>query len=109
MFWQHVRLAGFGPGSTDPSVPADYLPKNAVGGYIGVTNALGNIPITNMKGTYIVCSDSIAGKFAKQLDLTLDDGIPNTGSVMVTTAATAPVASTAPLNDDTPYLVCMGF
>jgi prepilin-type N-terminal cleavage/methylation domain-containing protein len=109
MFWQHVRLAGFGPGSTDPAA-ADYLPKNAVGGAIGVTNALGNIPILGMKGTYIVCSDSIAGKFAKQLDITLDDGNPATGSLMVGTAGTTGGAAIpGPLTDDTPYLVCMGF
>jgi prepilin-type N-terminal cleavage/methylation domain-containing protein len=107
-FWQQVRLAGFGPGAIDTAA-LDYLPKNAVGGNIGVTNSVVNTPITGMKGTYIVCSDSIAGKFAKQLDITLDDGNPATGSLLVTTTATAPVAATAPLADDTPYLVCMGF
>jgi prepilin-type N-terminal cleavage/methylation domain-containing protein len=110
LFWQHIRLAGFGPGSTNPAA-ADYLPRNAVGGLIGITNA-GQTPITNLKGTYIVCSDAIAGKFAKQLDTTLDNGDAQTGSVMITTAgvtaATAAVATTA-IVDDTTYLVCMGY
>ncbi len=110
LFWQHVRLAGFAAGSTDITPPAaDYIPKNAVGGSIGITNSLTNIPITNIKGTYVVCSDGIAGKFAKQLDITLDDGNPATGSLMVTTTATAPAAAAAPLVDDATYLVCMGF
>ena len=88
LFWQHVRLAGFAPGSTVLGA-ADYIPKNAVGGSIGITNSLAaNTPITGIKGTYIVCSDNIPGKFAKQLDTTLDDGNTATGSVMVTTVGT---------------------
>ena len=85
---------------------------NAVGGNIGVNNAA-QAPITNMKGTYIVCSDAIPGKFAKQLDTTLDDGNTDTGSVQVVAAGTA-VTPTAPIPtstivDDTTYLVCMGY
>src|SRR5450759_3345692 len=112
LFWQHVRLAGFAAGSTTTGV-GDYIPKNAVGGTIGVTNSLAaNSPITGIKGTYVVCSDSIAGKFAKQLDLTLDDGNPATGSLMIGAAglATGPaILTTALVLDDVPYLVCMGF
>lgn len=111
VFWQHVRLAGFGPGSTTPG-GADYLPKNAVGGNIGITNAVGNTPIVGLRGTYIVCSNSIPGKFARQIDLTLDDGLPNSGSVfigVVGTSGGAPIATTALVLDDTTYLVCMGY
>jgi len=113
MFWQHVRLAGLAPGSTDTSVPATYRPTNAVGGYIGVTNVTQS-PISNMKGSYIVCSDSIAGKFARQLDITLDDGDSSKGSMQAIKDSSyvqgTPVASVAitAADDDTPYLVCMG-
>ena len=116
VFWQHVRLAGFGPGATSTAA-ADYRPKNAVNGFIGVTNSA-QAPITSggapMKGTYIVCSDAIPGKFAKQLDTTLDNGDTATGSVMVVAAGTpttAPVAAlaTSAIVDDTTYLVCMGY
>jgi len=110
LFWQHIRLAGFGPGSTDQN-STDYLPINAVGGNIGITNAAQS-PITGLRGTYIVCSNGIPGKFAKQLDTTLDNGDTTNGSVMVTTAgvtaSTAAVATTA-IVDDTTYLVCMGY
>ena len=109
VFWQHVRLAGFAPGPTDTTA-ANYLPKNAVGGTIGITNAA-NTAIAGLTGSYIICSDAIAGKFAKQLDTLLDDGNTATGSLMVTTVGTATAgAAIATVNivDDTPYLVCMG-
>ena len=108
VFWQHIRLAGLAPGPTDTTT-ADYIPKNAVGGAIGVTNAASS-PIIGLKGSYIVCSNGIAGKFAKQLDTTLDDGNTITGSMMVADLATSanPIA-TGTLVDDTPYTVCMGF
>ena len=109
-FWQQVRLAGFGPGATDTTA-GDYIPRNTVGGRLGVTNAA-QAPISGMKGTYVICSDAIAGKFAKQLDTSLDDSNTATGSVMVAVAASgtaaAPTATTA-IVDDTPYLVCMGY
>ena len=118
LFWQHIRLAGFGPGAIVPAA-SGYLPTNAVGGGIGVTNSLAaDNPITGMVGTYIVCSDAIPFKFAKQLDLSLDDGNTQTGSVQVTTQGTASGgttiktdgSNTTPVTtDDTPVLVCMGY
>ena len=116
VFWQHVRLAGLVAGPTSITA-TDYLPHNAVNGRIGVTNAslVANLPITGLKGSYIICSDGIAGKFAKQLDSTLDDGDTTTGSVMVTVAGTASAGDAIPTTgagtiivDDTTYLVCMG-
>ncbi|MDH4215947.1 MAG: prepilin-type N-terminal cleavage/methylation domain-containing protein [Gallionella sp.] len=113
IFWQHVRLAGLAPGETTVSIAAGntYIPKNAVGGDIGITSAA-NSPITGLKGTYIVCSNAIAGKFAKQLDTTLDDGVTTTGSLQVvavnTTVAVAAHTVTS-AEDDTTFLVCMGF
>lgn len=116
LFWQHVRLAGFAAGSTTTTA-ADYIPKNAVGGSIGVTNSLAaNTPILTgpnggIKGTYIICSDNIPGKFALQLDSMLDDGNTATGSVMVTivgTPAGGAAVLTAAIVPDQTYLVCMG-
>jgi len=121
VFWQHVRMAGFAAGATTTPTGAitndqdPYLPQNAVGGRIGVESSSANPPIVNLKGAYIVCSKHILGKFAKQLDTTMDDGVGNTGSVMVTadkasgSARTAggEAAVAAPV-DDTLYTVCMG-
>ena len=113
VFWQHVRLANLAAGSTTVSIAAGntYMPTNAVGGAIGITSAAAG-PITGMRGSYIVCSDAIAGKFARQLDTTLDDGVTNSGSIQVIAAGTTTPGASLPLttaNDDTPYLVCMGF
>ena len=110
LFWQHIRLAGLAPGSTDTTKP-EYIPRNAVGGQIGVTNAAATPPITGLKGSYIICSDGISGKFAKQLDTTMDDGNTATGSMMVTAAGTTTGGTpipTAGIVDDNTYLVCMG-
>jgi prepilin-type N-terminal cleavage/methylation domain-containing protein len=119
VFWQHIRMAGFGPGSTDTSTTnTSYLPINAVGGKIGVTNSLADNPIVGMSGTYIVCSNNIPFKFAKQLDVSLDDGNTQTGSVQSTTAGTSTGgtaiktdgSNTSPVTtDDTPVLVCMSY
>ncbi len=121
-FWQHVRLAGLAPGSTDTATAASYLPTNAVGGAVGIqsgTNDVTKTPIKDLsatpvaiRGSYIICSPGILGKFVKQLDTTLDDSNTATGSMMagVATAAGTPmtaVATTA-IDDATAYTVCMG-
>ena len=89
LFWQHVRLAGLSPGSTTVSCAAnaDYWPKNANGGQIGIQGIPGFVTITaggpggSMQGSYIICSKNILGQFVLQLDATLDDGNPQTGSM----------------------------
>ncbi len=119
LFWQHVRLAGLAAGPT--TAPAsggvlDFLPKNADGGFIGITSGSStNSPITGLTGTYVVCSTSILGKYAKQLDTTMDDGNTSTGSLRAmanvtalaaTTTAASAVASSA-IDDATSYTMCM--
>ena len=115
-FWEHVRLAGLATGPTT----GDMLPTNAVNGVIGITNSgIDNpdptVPVTaKIQGTYIICSASILGKYAKQLDIQMDDGAPTTGSMRAYTAAStargaqlsAPTAG--PLGDASTYTVCMG-
>ncbi len=110
-FWQHVRLAGLAAGSTDfSSVASAGLPANADGGRVGIQMTT---PITNMTGSYFVCSEGVQGKFAKQLDISLDDGNTATGSVQVmdqgySGTAAAPKA-TASVVDGTTYTVCISF
>jgi len=113
LFWQHVRLAGLAPGLTTGT---DYLPTNSAGGIIGITSG-SNTPISGLNGSYVVCSQGILGKFVKQLDIQMDDGATDTGSLRAmsiptsrggTTAASAVNVATATNGDSTTYVVCMG-
>ena len=126
LFWQHVRLAGLTSGPTViPAAPAlgdGYKPVNAVGGEIGIqsgTSLAASSPMTDInvvaiRGTYIICSPNILGKFAKQLDIQLDDGNTQTGSMMVYDVSGGAYAigkqstATAAINDADITVVCMG-
>ncbi|HUQ27494.1 MAG TPA: prepilin-type N-terminal cleavage/methylation domain-containing protein [Usitatibacter sp.] len=111
VFWQHVRLANLAAGPT--ALAAGYAPTNAVGGRLGVNSAIAaQLQINGMTGTYQVCSAGILGKFAKQLDIQMDDGQTNTGSMRA-----VPDGSAIPFNatltnvidEAAPYTVCMTF
>lgn len=117
LFWQHVRLAGIAPGATNTADAAAHPPRNSLGGLIGITNsravAGGGLPIAGLTGTHIICSANIPGKFIRQLDRMLDDGVTNSGSLMAAitdTASTgnAAVAPVADPDDSTLYTVCLG-
>ena len=93
--------------------PANLHPKNAVAGIIGVSSVSpAQVQITGMTGTYQICSKGILGKFAKQLDIQMDDGNTQTGS-MRTVVDTAAIGTAAPamttIDDSTTYTVCMTF
>ena len=110
MFWLHVRLGGFAQGSTNLTA-ADYYPKNADGGDIGFeAGRTTNPAIAGLKGTYVICSKGILGKYVKQLDLTMDNGDTATGSMMATPVTgyaldATPTATTA-IDDGAAYVVC---
>jgi prepilin-type N-terminal cleavage/methylation domain-containing protein len=114
-FWQHIRLAGLATGST-VITDTTYSPTNAEGGPVGVQSA-STPSISGLKGSYVVCSGGILGKFAKELDTAMDDGNTATGIMMTassvdgTTASTAVtnVATTPTLLDSSKYIVCMAF
>ncbi len=122
-FWEHIRRANLAAGPTAIATNAD-LPKNSDGGWLGIeagSTIAANQYITGLSGTYIVCSKGILGKFAKQLDTTMDDGNPFTGSVRAAPAlaveargntahcvvAGTPAACTTAVDDAAPYTVCM--
>jgi prepilin-type N-terminal cleavage/methylation domain-containing protein len=105
LFWQHIRLAGLAPGSTNTAA-SDYEPLNAVGGRVGIQSTK---PFTSMNiGTWFICSGAITGKFAKQLDSQLDDGDTDAGSMQAGATANGSGAADGALNDATTYSVCMG-
>jgi hypothetical protein len=59
----------------------------------------------------VICSNGILGKFAKQLDITMDDGNTATGTMRVAAngaTTKAPALTNGEVQDDTPYLVCQG-
>ena len=112
LFWQHVRLAGLATGTTN-TVAADYIPRNAEGGVIGVTSdpVLSN-PATPYPASFYVCSQGIQGRFARQIDTTLDDGNTQTGTIRVITDNAANMAdaiNVTAANDAVLYTVCMSF
>ena len=124
LFWDHVRRSNLAAGPVPIATDAD-LPKNAEGGAIGIesgTTVAANQFISGLSGSYIVCSRGILGKFAKQLDVTMDDGNPFTGSVRavpgspITRANPAscnvvgtPATCATAVDDAAPYTVCMAF
>jgi len=121
-FWIHTRLAGLAPGPTTGQ--SDYRPTNSAGGMIGIQSniASGNGAFTTitknaaggaslMTGSYIICSTGILGKFAAQLDTTMDDGNPDTGSMRVADPAgngQSVTTATLTANPGQAYTVCMG-
>ena len=112
-FWEHVRLAGLATGSTTiatATATSGFFPTNADGGRIGVS---GELPIASLPGAYFMCSAGVLGKYAKQLDLTIDDGTPNGGSLRATTGATfavtTPETAATEWKDSDSYTLCMGF
>jgi prepilin-type N-terminal cleavage/methylation domain-containing protein len=121
-FWEHVRRANLATGPLPIASDAD-LPNNADGGRIGIESGSStNAYITGMSGSFVICSANILGKFAKQLDVTMDDGNPYTGSMratagfpqsrpnMASCAVTGtPTGCTSIVDDGQPYTVCMAF
>lgn len=109
-FWQHLRAAGFIVGNpADAGINA--LPRNSLGGLIGITNAL-VMPaaaggLTGLK----ICMSQIPGKIAVALDSQLDDGLPDSGTFRATLGVagtnTAPGAvAPAPYNESGFYTIC---
>jgi prepilin-type N-terminal cleavage/methylation domain-containing protein len=122
LFWMHVRLANLAPGPTAANL--DLLPNNAVGGVVGVTssssfNATSSVAVAGtINASYVVCSSAIMGRYAKQLDLQMDDGVYNSGSLRIYTSAGRGSALAVPatgsgltsgqIDDNQTFTVCMG-
>lgn len=115
LFWQHVRLAELATGAYTSGQA-----KNAVGGYLGITsnsNTLHPTTPSTTSGLHVICSSAIPGKLARQLDIAMDDGVPNTGSVysaaqtaagLTNSVVTATALATAYV-DTANYTVCQSF
>ena len=110
LFWQHVRLAGIAPGSTAVGTAA-YLPLNSNGSRLGIQSIAGFGQITTMtNGSFAICSDGILGRDVLQIDTTLDDGQPNSGTVQAVPSGAGAAGSTLAAINAAPaatYTVCM--
>lgn len=102
LFWNHVRLAGLATGDAVDTA----LPLNAVGGILGINSTAA---ITGQPGNYVVCSGNIDGKLVRQLDIMLDDGKGDAGSMRTRAAKSTAGAGAAvePPVDGTLYDVCL--
>lgn len=112
LFWQHVRLAGLATGT--PVVDnAEYIPRNAEGGVIGVTgDPILTAPGTPWSANFYVCSAGIQGRLARQLDTMMDDGNTQTGAVRVIAngvSSQADATALTPADDQTHFTVCSAF
>ena len=67
-----------------------------------------NAPVRGMGGGFIICSDNIPGRLAKQLDMILDDGITTKGAMQISHAQHGgePLSSDF-LNAHEFYLACL--
>ncbi|HEX5803533.1 MAG TPA: prepilin-type N-terminal cleavage/methylation domain-containing protein [Azospira sp.] len=121
VLWQHVRLAGFAAGTTALG-DAGYRPTNADGGLLGIESVAqpgsGGAYIQNLSGTYLLCSSGILGKFARQIDITLDDGNGAAGQVRIVaangyvrngSAGIDNVTTPSGIDDAGQYTTCMAF
>ena len=112
LFWNHVRAANLASGTTDIT-NNEYLPRNADGGPLGITGD----PVFTGTPTWVanlyICSAGIQGRYARQLDTTIDDGNTSTGTLRVlgtvaggTLSSAATFYTVTPADDATLYTVC---
>lgn len=115
LFWQHVRLAGLATGTPnfgDLSLGDEYVPKNADGGRLGVTGDAVYTGANPWAANFYICSSNIQGRFARQLDTTIDDGNSQTGTMRVMCqnecATSATYVNLDATMDANVYTVCVG-
>lgn len=80
--WQHLRYAGLivgDPAGTTNNVAGRANPANAFGGKIGFSNTTATWGL-GLSGN-ILCASNIPGKAATAIDVSFDDGNPDTGQM----------------------------
>ncbi len=104
-FWLDLYASGFLTGDISAR-NVSVLPKNPWSGHIDVVNigSVYGLPTNSL----VTCMNQVPGKAAVQLDISLDDGNPATGSVRATQAAapSAAVPAITTYSEDALYTVC---
>ena len=77
LFWQHLRASGLISGDA----ATFSLPQNAAGGVMGVQDGAGSTAPAMLSGL-VVCTSNLEGKIAGAIDSQLDNGQPNSGSIL---------------------------
>lgn len=109
LFWQHVRLAGLLSGSTVLGATS-FPPVNSEGGRIGIsaTNPMYG-DSSQARGLFYVCSANISGRLASQIDLMLDDGVGNTGTVRAYAGSNTTSTTVSSTDTASAYTVCVAY
>jgi len=115
LFWEQVRRANLASGDPTPGNAA-YVYTNADGGPVGITGDAVFTGAPAWPATFFVCSAGIQGRFARQIDSTIDDGNTQTGTVRVlgttaggTLSTSATFAALTPAEDSALFTVCVAY
>ena len=76
------------------------------------SDAVLTTPTTPYPASFYVCSQGIQGRFVRQIDVMIDDGNTQTGTVRAITDGSASVVdatAVAAANDAVLYTVCVSF
>ena len=104
-FWLDLYASGFLAGDISAR-NLSVFPKNPWSGYVDIVNVGSVYGLPN--NALVTCMNQVPGKAAIQLDISLDDGNPATGSVRATQAAgpSAAVPAITTYSEDASYTVC---
>jgi prepilin-type N-terminal cleavage/methylation domain-containing protein len=105
LFWRELRLAGLIAG--DPSSTA--TANNATGGTVAVQWITGTNVLGFTTPGVAICSDLLPAKVAESVDLQLDDGKSNGGTIRGTANATitnTPASNYLDTTTPTMYIIC---
>lgn len=85
LLWSHLAAAGLRKAPTSwqsESFPDPYVPKNVLGGRIGLTGMReGQQPIAGMEGRFVGCTAGIPFAQVMEIEMLLDDGLPDQGPI----------------------------
>jgi type II secretory pathway pseudopilin PulG len=104
--WRYIHQAGLAQNSGDMN-PRARASLKLPGGIIGVSETDSTL-ITGLAGNYTICTNNIAGRIVKKLDLVMDDGNTASGSMRVSNSIGGVAIATDNLVNSSVYMVCMG-